>query len=174
MVSFNLISCVLVERLLTSLPLIDFCLESSSSSTANNRSSPSIQHQNGDDSDYKQSKRQRLPTTAQQYNGNDLYNIWTSSANPSAYGLVSENSDPNGTQTHPHQQHAQHQQHYETTTLYTPPTSATSLGTWLLYFTLLMFHLHTSPHIISSFSTFSSSSSSSSLFFFSPLFSLLP
>lgn len=63
---------------------------------------------------------------------NDLYNIWTTGAAPTAYGLVADGGDPNGTVNHSHpaqqQQQSQHQQHYETTTLYTPPTSASSLG----------------------------------------------
>ncbi|XP_015792391.1 paired box protein Pax-8-like isoform X2 [Tetranychus urticae] len=110
-----------------------FKTESSASSNnnVNNRTnSPSIQ--NGDENEYKvSSKRPRLPNNNnQQYNSlngsNDLYNIWSTGANPgTGYGLVNENGDPSG-QSHPHQQ--PQQQHYETTTLYTPPTSASSLG----------------------------------------------
>ncbi|RWS16669.1 paired box protein Pax-5-like isoform X3 [Dinothrombium tinctorium] len=91
-------------------------LESSTSSTSATRTpnSPSIKYENGEEST--QSKRQRLSST--QYNGNDLYGIWTTTgALPTSYGI-----DADG------QQQTGHTQHYETTTLYTPPTSATSLG----------------------------------------------
>ncbi|XP_074597897.1 paired box protein shaven isoform X6 [Brevipalpus obovatus] len=113
----------------------EFKTESSSSNNTNRTNSPSIQHQNGDDSEFKP-KRQRLLTNSPQYNnlngGNDLYNIWTTGGAPAAaYGLVTDDGDPNGNANHnPHsqQQQSQHQQHYETSTLYTPPTSAASLG----------------------------------------------
>ncbi|XP_074597893.1 paired box protein shaven isoform X2 [Brevipalpus obovatus] len=112
----------------------EFKTESSSSNNTNRTNSPSIQHQNGDDSEFKP-KRQRLLTNSPQYNnlngGNDLYNIWTTGGAPAAaYGLVTDDGDPNGNANHnPHsqQQQSQHQQHYETSTLYTPPTSAASL-----------------------------------------------
>ncbi|RWS27594.1 paired box protein Pax-5-like isoform X2 [Leptotrombidium deliense] len=89
---------------------------STSSTTAANRTpnSPSSKYENGEESS--QSKRQRLSS---QYNGNDLYNIWTANSLPSSYGIVNDGDAQQQTQSHG--------QHYESTTLYTPPTSATSL-----------------------------------------------